>query len=132
MKIFVAVKRNKTDFSIYNVSMQYYHNPRCTKSRQGLAYLEEKGLKPEVILYQKEPLSPDTLEDILDKLDMEARELIRDKEQVWKEEFADKELDDDELILAMIEYPQLMERPILVNGDKAAIGRPTENLDSAL
>lgn len=112
--------------------MQYYHNPRCTKSRQGLAYLEEKGLKPEVILYQKEPLSPDTLEDILDKLDMEARELIRDKEQVWKEEFADKELDDDELILAMIEYPQLMERPILVNGDKAAIGRPTENLDSAL
>lgn len=112
--------------------MQYYHNPRCTKSRQGLAYLEEKGLKPEVILYQKEPLSPMDLELILEKLDMDARDLIRDKEKLWKEEFADKELDDDELILLMIEHPQLMERPILVNGEKAAIGRPTENLDQAL
>ncbi len=112
--------------------MQYYHNPRCTKSRQGLAYLEEKGLKPEVILYQKEPLSPMDIESILEKLDLEARDLIRDKEKIWKEEFADKELDEDELILLMIEHPQLMERPILVNGEKAAIGRPTENLDSAL
>lgn len=112
--------------------MQYYHNPRCTKSRQGLAYLEEKGLNPEVILYLNDPLSPALLEEILDKLDLEARELIREKEAIWKEEFADKDLDEDELILAMIEYPQLMERPILVNGDKAAIGRPTENLDSAL
>lgn len=112
--------------------MQYYHNPRCTKSRQGLAYLEEKGLKPEVILYQKEPLSPMDIESILEKLDLEARDLIRDKEKIWKEEFADKELDEDELILLMIEHPQLMERPILVNGEKAAIGRPTENLDLAL
>lgn len=108
--------------------MHYYHNPRCKKSREGLQLLEEKGLQPEVILYMTEPLSPMDLEDILVKLNIDAEDLIRSKEAVWKEEFKDKELSEDELILAMIEYPQLMERPILVNGDKAVIGRPTENL----
>jgi len=112
--------------------MKYYHNARCAKSRQGLAYLQEKGLEPEIVLYMKEPLSPMELEDLLDALEMDARDLIRDKEAIWKDEFADKDLDENELILAMIEYPQLMERPILWNGDKAAIGRPTENLESAL
>jgi arsenate reductase len=108
--------------------MHYYHNPRCKKSREGLQLLEEKGLQPEVILYMTEPLSPMDLEDILVKLSIDAEDLIRSKEAVWKEEFKDKELSEDELVLAMIEYPQLMERPILVNGDKAVIGRPTENL----
>jgi arsenate reductase len=108
--------------------MDYYHNPRCKKSREGLQLLEEKGLQPEVILYMTEPLSPMDLEDILVKLNIDAEDLIRSKEAVWKEEFKDKELSEDELVLAMIEYPQLMERPILVNGDKAIIGRPTENL----
>ena len=108
--------------------MDYYHNPRCKKSREGLQLLEEKGIQPEVILYMTEPLSPMDLEDILVKLDIDAEDLIRSKEAVWKEEFKDKELSEDELVLAMIEYPQLMERPILVNGDKAIIGRPTENL----
>lgn len=108
--------------------MRYFHNPRCQKSREGLQLLEEKGLHPEVVLYMTEPLSPMDLEDILVKLDIDAEDLIRSKESVWKEEFKDKELSEDELVLAMIEYPQLMERPILVNGDKAAIGRPPENL----
>jgi arsenate reductase len=108
--------------------MDYYHNPRCKKSREGLQLLEEKGHQPEVILYMTEPISPMDLEDILVKLNIDAEDLIRSKEAVWKEEFKDKELSEDELILAMIEYPQLMERPILVNGDKAVIGRPTENL----
>ncbi len=108
--------------------MRYFHNPRCQKSREGLQLLEEKGLQPEVVLYMTEPLSPMDLEDILAKLDIDAEDLIRSKESVWKEEFKDKELSEDELVLAMIEYPQLMERPILVNGDKAAIGRPPENL----
>tara|TARA_R110000868_G_scaffold385866_3_gene653920 strand:- start:442 stop:780 length:339 start_codon:yes stop_codon:yes gene_type:complete len=108
--------------------MRYFHNPRCQKSREGLQLLEGKGLQPEVVLYMTEPLSPMDLEDILAKLDIDAEDLIRSKEAVWKEEFKDKELSEDELVLAMIEYPQLMERPILVNGDKAAIGRPPENL----
>jgi arsenate reductase len=108
--------------------MHYYHNPRCKKSREGLQLLEEKGIQPEVILYMTESLSPMDLEDVLVKLDIDAEDLIREKEAVWKEEFKGKELSEDELVLAMIEYPQLMERPILVNGDKAVIGRPTENL----
>ncbi len=108
--------------------MEFYHNTRCSTSRKGLELIREKGMAPEVIEYMKEPLTPDELFEITDKLDIEPIELVRTKEKVWKEEFADKELSDDEVILAMIEYPQLMERPILVNGDKAAIGRPVENL----
>ncbi len=108
--------------------MKYYHNSRCRKSREGLALLEEKGLSPEVVEYMKEPLSPNELMDLLDKLDMAAIDLVRKKESVWKEEFQDKELDEEEIVLAMIEYPQLMERPILEHGQKAAIGRPSENL----
>lgn len=112
--------------------MKYYHNPRCSKSREGLAYLEEKGIAPEVVLYMNEPISPTELEDIIDALDIEASDLIRKKEAIWKEDFADKELEEDELILAMIEHPKLMERPILVNGNKAAIGRPKENFDAII
>lgn len=112
--------------------MKYYHNPRCAKSREGLAYLNEKGLEPEVILYMVEPLNPSELEDIIEALGIEALDLVRSKEKVWKEDFADKELEEDELILTMIEYPNLMERPILVNGDKATIGRPKENFDAIL
>lgn len=108
--------------------MKYYHNPRCAKSRSGLALLEEKGVRPEIIEYVKEPLRPDELDELLGKLNMSAAELIRTKEKVWKEEFKDKELTEDELILAMIEYPNLMERPILEKGDKAVVGRPTEKL----
>ena len=108
--------------------MKYYHNPRCAKSRSGLALLEEKGVRPEVIEYMKEPLRPEELDELLGKLNMPAAELVRKNEKVWKEEFKDKELTEDELILAMIEYPNLMERPILEKGDKAVVGRPTEKL----
>lgn len=108
--------------------MKYYHNPRCQKSREGLALLEEKGHQPDLVLYMKDPLSPDQLFELLDKLDMDAEDLLRTKEKVWKEEFADKELSEDELVLAMIEYPQLMERPILESDDKAVLGRPPEKL----
>lgn len=108
--------------------MNFYHNARCTKSREALQLLQEKNINPEIIEYMKEPLTPADLEDILDKLDMDAIDLVRKKEAIWKEEFADKELTEDEVILAMIEYPQLMERPILVNGDKAKVGRPPKDV----
>lgn len=108
--------------------MNFYHNTRCTKSREALQLLQDKNINPEIIEYMKEPLTPADLEDILDKLDMDAIDLVRKKEAIWKEEFADKELTEDEVILAMIEYPQLMERPILVNGDKAKVGRPPEDV----
>jgi arsenate reductase len=112
--------------------MKLYHNPRCSKSREALQWLTDKGLNPEVVLYMKEPLLPNQLEDLLDKLDMSAIDLVRTKEKIWKEEFADKELTEDELIFCMIEHPQLMERPVLENGDKAKVGRPVENFESIL
>ena len=108
--------------------MNFYHNARCTKSREALQLLKEKNINPEIIEYMKEPLTPGEVEDILDKLDIDAIDLVRKKEAIWKEEFADKELTEDEVILAMIEYPQLMERPILVNGDKARVGRPPKDV----
>jgi arsenate reductase len=108
--------------------MRYYHNPRCAKSREGLQLLTEKGIVPEIVEYMKEPMTPAELNELIDKLGISADELVRKKEKIWKEEYADKELTGEELVLAMIENPRLMERPILVNGNKAAIGRPPENL----
>lgn len=112
--------------------MKLYHNPRCSTSRGALELLKEKGLEPELVLYMAEPLLPNELEDLLNKLDMPAADLIRTKEKIWKEEFADKELTEDELIFCMIEHPQLMERPILENEDKAKVGRPIEDILSIL
>lgn len=112
--------------------IEILHNPRCSKSRAGLKYLEDKGIEPHVIKYLDEPLTPDELEDILEKLGKRPLEIIRTKEEVYKTEFADKELTDEEWILAMLEYPRLMERPIVINGDKAVIARPTELIDTIL
>ena len=111
--------------------IRIYHNPRCQKSREALQMLEAKGLDFEVRLYMKdeESMSPSEMEEVLDALDMDAADLIRTKEAIWKEEFADLELDEDELILAMIEHPNLMERPIVVSGDRAVVARPAEKMN---
>lgn len=108
--------------------MRYYHNPRCAKSREGLQLLTDKKIVPEIVDYMKEPMTPAELTELIDKLGISADDLVRKKEKIWKEEYADKELSGEELVLAMIENPRLMERPVLVNGDKAAIGRPPEKL----
>ncbi|MCH8555940.1 MAG: arsenate reductase (glutaredoxin) [Schleiferiaceae bacterium] len=110
----------------------YYHNPRCSKSREGLVFLEARGQAVKVVNYKETPLRPDELLEIIDALGIEAMDVVRTKEKLWKEQFSDKELDEEELVLLMIEHPELMERPIAVNGDKAAIGRPTENLEKVL
>lgn len=114
--------------------IKVYHNPRCTKSRQALAYLDEKGVRYEVRLYMKEEesLTFDELFAALDTMNMEAIDLVRRKEAIWKEQFANLELEDDEIIYAMIEHPKLMERPIVINGDKAVVARPTEKIDEVL
>lgn len=108
--------------------IKIYHNPRCTKSRQALQLLEEKGVEHEVVKYMDEPLTPNEMKTVLRHLSMPAAELIRRNEQIWKDEFKDKEMEEEELILAMIEYPKLMERPIVDNGDRAVVGRPTEKV----
>ncbi len=108
------------------------HNPRCGKSREGLKYLEDKGLEFEIIKYLDDPLTPDELVEVLRKLDKRPMDIIRTKEDIYKEEFEDKELSDEEWILAMVEYPKLIERPIVINGEKAVVARPAELIDSIL
>ena len=107
--------------------MKIYHNPRCAKSRQTLALLQDHGVEPEVILYLSAIPTHDELQSLLTKLGISPLQLIRKGEAVWKENFKGKELSDDELIKAMIAHPKLIERPIVVKGQKAVLGRPPEN-----
>jgi len=106
-----------------------YHNPRCSKSRQTLALIEEKGLQPDIVLYLNTPLVKANIRSLLVKLDMTARDIIRKGEDAYKENnLRDARLSDDELIQAIIDHPKLLERPIAVKGGKAVIGRPPENV----
>ncbi|WP_269242150.1 arsenate reductase (glutaredoxin) [Flavobacterium limnophilum] len=106
--------------------IQIYHNSRCTKSRECLAFLENSGQKYEIIKYLEDVPTYDELKDIIQKLGIKPIELVRRKEKIWIENFRDKPLTDDEIIQAMISNPILVERPIVVNGDKAVIARPLE------
>ncbi|MDX1407543.1 MAG: arsenate reductase (glutaredoxin) [Saprospiraceae bacterium] len=108
--------------------MKIYHNPRCTKSRQTLALIEEKGLEPEIIEYLKDTPSQAEIGRLLKALDIKAEDLIRKNEPVYKEKFKGKQLTQKEWIKAMVTYPKLIERPIVVKGRKAVIGRPPENV----
>ena len=108
--------------------MEFFHNPRCSKSRQTLALLDKKGLNPTVKLYLTDIPTSEELKTILAKLGIEAEQLVRKGEQVFKEEYKGKELTEDEWISAMVKHPKLIERPILINKDKAAIGRPPEKV----
>jgi arsenate reductase len=112
--------------------LQILHNPRCSKSRAGLKLLEDKGLNPEVIKYIDTPLSPDTFKDILNRLGMKPIDVIRKNEDLYKQKYKDKELSDDEWIEVMINNPRLIERPIVINGNKAVIGRPAEVIETIL
>jgi arsenate reductase len=114
-------------------TIQIYHNPRCSKSRQTLALIEEKNIQPEIILYLENTPDAATIEEILSKLGISARELLRKGEQAYKDNgLSDKELSDDQLIKAMTEFPKLIERPIVVKGAKAVLGRPPENVLSLI
>jgi len=106
-----------------------YHNPRCSKSRAALELLQARGLEPEVVRYLDTPPSADTLRDLLGRLGISARALLRTGEDEYKAlNLADPALSEQALIDAMASHPKLIERPILVRGDKAVIGRPVENL----
>jgi arsenate reductase len=108
--------------------MKIYHNPRCAKSRETLALIEEKGVKPEIIEYLKELPTKDELKNILSFLGISAAQLIRKGEPVFKEKFKGKTLSEEQWIDAMIENPKLIERPIVIEGNKAVLGRPPENV----
>lgn len=112
--------------------IKIYHNQRCSKSRNTLEILKAKNVEIEVIDYQANPPSADEIRKILAMLEMKPLELIRKGEEIFKEKFRGKELSDEEWINAMLEYPKLIERPIVVNNGKAVIGRPPENVESIL
>jgi arsenate reductase len=111
------------------MTVTIYHNPRCSKSRATLALLEERGIDPNVLLYLENPPSADELDRVLKALGKEPRELMRKGEEPYKNlNLADESLSRDGLIKAMVENPILIERPIVVNGKKAAVGRPPESV----
>lgn len=104
-----------------------YHNPRCSKSRQTLALLEERGVQPEIVLYLDAPPDEKTLKSLLKKLGKSPRDILRKGEDAYRENKLDNPaMTDDALISAMVQNPKLIERPIVINGKKAALGRPPE------
>jgi arsenate reductase len=111
------------------MSVTIYHNPRCAKSRETLKLLEEKGMQPDIVEYLKHPPTTEQLTEILHKLGLQPRQLMRTKEAEYQENgLDDKSLSDAELIAAMIRIPKLIERPIVLANGKAAVGRPPESV----
>ena len=108
--------------------IRIYHNPRCSKSRQGLALLEASGKDFEIITYLVDKLTLTQLKDIISKLNTKPIDLVRKNEAIWKSDYKDKKLSDKDILEAMIAHPKLIERPIVVNEKKAIIGRPPENI----
>jgi arsenate reductase len=109
--------------------LKIYHNPRCSKSRQTLALIEEKGLTPTIIRYLESPPDAAEISDLLMKLGISARALLRKGEQDYKDQnLKNTQLSEAELIDAMATYPKLIERPIVVKNNKAILGRPPENV----
>ena len=108
--------------------MKIYHNPRCSKSRQTLQLIKDAGVDVEVVEYLNAIPTKEELEMILMKLNLKPTDIIRKGEAVYKEKFKNSNFNDDEWIKIMIEYPKLIERPIVVKGNKAILGRPPENV----
>lgn len=112
--------------------IKIFHNNRCRKSREGLAILESSGKDFEIVHYLENIPTKSELQDILNLLGISPIALIRKNEAVWKENYKGRSLSDDELIDAMIENPKLIERPIVINGNKARVGRPPELIKEIL
>jgi len=112
----------KSEFTIY-------HNPRCSKSRQALKILQSKKIKPNIVLYLEVRLSKKIIKELLNKLKLSIRDILRTKEDIYKKNNLQKnELTDDQLINYLIKYPKLLERPIVLTSKKAIIGRPPERI----
>jgi arsenate reductase len=105
-----------------------YHNPRCSKSRQTLELLKSQGVDAEIVLYLENPPNTAELSVLVNKLGISAQQLIRKSEQDYKDNFRNIDMTEKQWLEAMNQYPKLIERPIVVNGDSATLGRPPENV----
>lgn len=112
--------------------LKIYHNARCRKSREGLEILQNSGKDFEVREYLKEPLDENELKGLIEKLGILPIKLVRKNEKIWKEEFKDKDLSDDELIRVMVRNPKLIERPVVETDGDAVIGRPPSDIQKLL
>jgi arsenate reductase (glutaredoxin) len=112
--------------------IKIYHNPSCSKSRAGVAFLSESSHPFEVVEYMKGNLDKETLKELLKQLNYKAEDLIRKGEAIYKEKYKGKSLNDEEWIEAMLTYPKLIERPIISNGTNAIVARPTEKIKEIL
>lgn len=112
--------------------IKIYHNPRCSKSRQGLQILEDSGQKFEIVKYLEDIPTEKELRQVISCLDIKPEQLVRKNEAIWKENYKNKLLNDEEIITIMLEHPKLIERPIVIKNNKAVIGRPPEHIKSIL
>lgn len=112
--------------------IQIYHNPRCGKSRECLAFLKDSNKEFEVISYLENPPTFDKLTEILKKLNFKPIQLVRVKEKIWIENYKGKDLNDSQIIEAMVSNPILIERPIVITKDKAIVARPLEKVNEIL
>ncbi|MCB0688921.1 MAG: arsenate reductase (glutaredoxin), partial [Saprospiraceae bacterium] len=108
--------------------MKIYHNPRCRKSRETLNIIQNHGIEPEVVLYLESPPTREEIREVLDKLNMKAEELVRKEEKLYKDEYRNQDLSEEEWIEVLAENPKLIQRPVVVNGKRAIIGRPPESV----
>ncbi|RIA09865.1 arsenate reductase [Flavobacteriaceae bacterium MAR_2010_72] len=108
--------------------IKIYHNPRCSKSREGLQILEESNNDFKVVKYLENPFSVEELKHIISLLGIKPIELVRTNEALWKTHYKTKKLSDAQVLKALVKYPKLIERPIVVKGNKAVIGRPPEKI----
>lgn len=112
--------------------LQIFHNPRCRKSRETLQIIQDSGTQVQIVEYLKDVPTKTELEDVVQKLGIKPMDLIRRGESIFKEQFKDKSFSDSQWIEVMVANPKLIERPIVIKGDKAVIGRPPENVMSLL
>ena len=108
--------------------IEIYHNPRCRKSREGLAILQGSGQAFKIVEYLKEVPNKETLKEVVRKLGIKPEQLVRKNEAIWKEQYKGKELSDENVIEAMVTHPKLIERPIVISGEEAVLGRPPERI----
>ena len=108
--------------------MKIYHNPRCSKSRQTLKILTDNGIEPEILEYLIDVPTIEELKTVLKKLGLAPIQILRKGEAIFKEKYKGQDLSDDQWLAAMVENPKLIERPIVINGNKAVLGRPPENV----